>query len=130
MVTETKGGEHTPETVKAWLEKANSASLWRPLFRLWLRQTEEEQITASTTKKNGVGYNGRDAYFAGSLIAQYKERRSFSEKQAAALRKMLKKYSRQLSEIANGEDGPKPSSEQLIKSCIVPPELLQGRRYG
>ena len=109
----------TEDAVKDLLANMPAHQLWRPLFRLWLRQTPSERHSSTTKNLNGVGFNAHDAGFAGSLVRQYANRKSFSPKQATALRKMLIKYRRQLTEIANGVDGPCPDDGTLLSRYSI-----------
>jgi hypothetical protein len=115
--------KHTEDTVKELLATMPDHQLWRPLFRLWQRQTPQEQSGHSTTDRNDVGLNAYDAEFAGSLVEQYlvkqQYEKNFSQAQCAALRKMLIKYRRQLTDIANGADGPTPSDAELLRGTSM-----------
>ncbi|KKL52401.1 hypothetical protein LCGC14_2285850 [marine sediment metagenome] len=72
-------------------------ALKRAAKMIWERQTVAEQDAAVTTDDNGIGYNGYDAQFA-SRIINWKG--TLTERMALGARKMLRKYARQLAEIA------------------------------
>lgn len=72
-------------------------NLKRAAKLIWERQTFAEQDSETTTDDNGIGYNGFDAKFA-SRIVHWKG--TLTVKMAMAARKMLRKYARQLAEIA------------------------------
>ena len=119
---------HDKESVRAYLLSASAQELWRPMFRLWLRQTDDEQSSGDTKYLNSVGYNGRDAGFAASLIRQWRWNGHWSDKQVAAARRMLKKYAGQLADIANGNDGPSPSDDELLRAVQVPDNCSDNTR--
>ena len=75
--------------------------LTRAILVLLDRQTPDERQRAETTESNGVGYNRFDAAFMTSLGEQINKGFSLSEKQRIAARRILKKYTGQLCEIAN-----------------------------
>lgn len=104
--------ELTRETVLEAIEKSDSACV-NALIKLYARQTSDEQERRATGHDNGVGFNGTDAGFLSSLAEQAIERRrarsagevpahytDLSPRQIGAARKCLKKYGRQLLEIA------------------------------
>lgn len=64
---------------------------------LWCRQTLAEQDATTTTDHNGVGYNRMDADFASRIINWHG---TLTERMAWAARKMLRKYAKQLAEMA------------------------------
>jgi hypothetical protein len=79
------------------------------LKALYARQTSEEQSTGTTSEDNHMGFNGVDAPFASSLVSQLEAGRFLSEKQMAALKKMLMKYAGQLLQIAEANTTEKKS---------------------
>lgn len=104
--------ELTRETVIAAIETNDSACV-NALIKLYARQTTDEQQAERTGHDNGIGFNGTDAPFLSSLAKQAIDRRraraagevpahwtDLSPKQIGAARKCLKKYARQLLEIA------------------------------
>lgn len=98
------------EEIKEML-KTNDAWVWKALISIYMRQTEDEQVTEETTHNNGVGFNGVDAPFLSSLAKQvirWKEghgsyRLPLSPKQMEMARKRILKYSGQLAKIANSQ---------------------------
>lgn len=58
-------------------------------------QTESERINRCTTQHNGRGFNAQDARFGTSVYVNAK-RYGFSPRQFDAVKKMLKKYARQI----------------------------------
>lgn len=104
--------ELTRETVLNAIETNDSACV-NALIKLYARQTADEQQSERTAHDNGVGFNGTDGHFLSSLAKQAIDRRrarnageipahftDLSPKQIGAARKCLKKYARQLLEIA------------------------------
>lgn len=67
------------------------------LMHLYSYQTADEQRYHCTTYENGEGFNGNDSGFCTSLAKQYLEKQRLTEKQLAALRKLLPKYHKQIS---------------------------------
>ena len=59
-------------------------------------QTADEQRSGGTYYQNGVGFTGADGGFGSSIARQINEKGSLTEKQVAALRRMMPKYWRQL----------------------------------
>lgn len=84
-----------------YIQQMPEEFLNRPLLRLWERQTPDERATHETRYQNARGFNAFDAEFAGAMVDKWREYGRFTPKQAAAVRKMLKKYRKQLAEIAN-----------------------------
>ena len=93
--------KYTKEVIK---EKISSSNQWliRGAQAIYARQTLQEKSIEETIEENGVGFNGVDAKFCSSLVMQWNQRRSLSEKQWFALRKCMQKYCGQLALIANG----------------------------
>lgn len=83
------------------LVQTNDTMLYRSLLKLYDRQTAEEQDLESTHEANGQGFNSVDAPFLTS-VSQFLQKRGFlTDKQKAATRKKLVKYTGQLTQIAN-----------------------------
>jgi len=88
------------QTSNEWLRKA--------VVAIYERQTLDEKQTGETKHHNGVGFNGTDASFLGSIAEQIiARRRSLSEKQLSATRKAMVKYTGQLARIARENRGKK-----------------------
>jgi hypothetical protein len=79
----------------------NDTVLYRGIYQIFLRQTEDEKRVEGTKESNGIGFNGVDAPFLSSLAKQLIAKRTLSEKQTKAARKAMLKYSGQLTRIAN-----------------------------
>ena len=79
--------------------------LARSLVKVYEAQTPNEQATQTTHESNGVGFTGVDAEFASSLAKQYIDKGYLSPKQIVYTRKLMPKYSGQLSRIAKSMHG-------------------------
>ncbi len=94
---------HRRDEIRAWFKNCDPKetqvrdNLKRAAKLIWQRQTHQEQDSAKTIDHNGIGYNGYDADFA-SRIINWKG--TLTEQMAFGARKMLKKYARQLADIA------------------------------
>lgn len=78
----------------------NDRAVSRALVVIYERQTADEQASAQTSHRNGMGFNGTDAAFGTSLAQKVLRGWTLSEKQLAAGRRMVKKYWKQLAEAA------------------------------
>lgn len=91
------------DEIRAWFDNCDPAktqvrdALKRAAKMIWQRQTIAEQDAEETQDHNGVGYGAYDAKFAARLVSW---KGMFTERLAFRARKMLKKYARQLAEIA------------------------------
>jgi hypothetical protein len=99
----------TATTPQAWdkariislIETADRMILYRMLRALYARQTWLEQAAQVTNTHNGVGLTAFDAEFLSSVAEQASKYKTLTECQAAVVRRRLRKYARQLAEIAN-----------------------------
>lgn len=92
--------------------RTNDDQLGRALVALYARQTEDEQEAKVTGHSNGLGFNSVDAPFLSSVAESFNKYGRLTEKQADAVRKCIKKYLRQLVDIANQKVGEK-NAEQV-----------------
>ena len=96
------------KTIKAWTEEivalldSRQDAVERGLLVIDAFQTESERHYGQTVHLNGVGWGGSDAEFGSSLARQVRENRSLSAKQLHFARKIVKKYRRQLVDVARG----------------------------
>ncbi len=105
----------------------HSKIIWRMLQALYSRQTSQEQSMQATVENNGMGFNGFDATFLSDVAEKSQQYKNLTPRQAAVVAKKLKKYIRQLVEIANElqpekAPAPKRSKRQLAKED---PSLFQ-----
>lgn len=82
------------------------------------RQTSDEQAMRVTKEKNGVGFSSNDAEFMSSLCEFYAQRGFLTPKQLAIGRNRIKRYWRQLIEVAN-DSGKQPPAEQLPNAAMT-----------
>lgn len=90
----------TEEEIKSLIQ-TNDTVLYRALKRLYAEQTADEQATGETREHNGRGFNGIDAKFLSSVSEFLIARGFLTAKQKATTRRMLKKYTKQLTKLAN-----------------------------
>jgi hypothetical protein len=90
----------TVDEVKAQMAR-NDGMVGRALLLLLEKQTEDEQRSELTKYRNGQGFNAKDARFGSSLAKVVQSGKHLSPKQIESARKMLVKYSGQLTKIAN-----------------------------
>ena len=125
--------------------QAQDLALCNALVSLYDRQTSDEQAEQGTKYENGIGFNGADSYFISNLAQQVitnKEKMAngsmpahynlLSPKQIAACRKVIRKYSRQLCEIAEEKRQAKIARQAAEKAQPVavaepPAELVYER---
>jgi hypothetical protein len=92
----------------------SSVFVERALVALYELQTPQEKAAEMTAVSNGVGFNAVDAPFLSSLAEQVQRRSHVAEgyrlspKQIMWARKKLKKYGRQLVEIADATNPKRP----------------------
>lgn len=89
----------TVEFIKEKIQ-TNDKWLYRALVRLFENQTLEEQSTENTSINNGIGFNSVDAGILSSFAKFYIKNGFLSEKQKIIARKKIKKYTKQLYNIA------------------------------
>ncbi len=92
----------TKDDIHALLDKS-PAAVMRAITAIYQRQTDDERSGAYTRETNGVGFSKFDAEFMTSLAIQIANGRGLSPKQMAVGRNKIKRYWRQLVEIANGD---------------------------
>jgi hypothetical protein len=96
------------KTIKAWTEEivalldSRQDAVERGLLVIDAFQTADERSGKYTYYQNGVGWGGSDAEFGSSLAARVREGRSLTAKQLHYARKLVKKYRRQLVDVARG----------------------------
>lgn len=83
------------------LIQTNDTVLYRALKKLYAEQTTDEQDVGETRERNGRGFNGVDSQFLSS-VAEFLIRTGFlTRNQKTVTRRMLKKYNKQLTRLAN-----------------------------
>lgn len=102
------------DSIHALLDSKPQAVV-RALIAIYERQTEDEKATHATKLHNGVGFSAFDAEFCTDLAKKAKRGWTLSPKQLAVARNKMKRYWRQLAEIANAKEAlavqpaPKPA---------------------
>lgn len=92
--------EWTVDEIKK-LISTDDRMVCRSLLKLYDLQTDEEQADKESRIRNGAGFNGFDAPLLTSF-AQFLNSSGFlTAKQIAVCRRMLMKYAKQLTNIAN-----------------------------
>jgi hypothetical protein len=90
----------TESSIKTLLE-TNPKAVERAIVAIYERQTPDEKATHETSKTNGVGFSKFDAEFLSSLAEWIKRGRTLTPRQLAIGRNKIKRYHRQLVELAN-----------------------------
>lgn len=90
----------TKDSIQKLLDE-NPKAVQRAILAIYRRQTSEEQAYQTTRHSNGVGFGAFDAEFLSSLAQRLERGWDLSEKQLAFGRSKIKRYWRQLAEIAN-----------------------------
>jgi|GEM_PF-1209872 len=126
---------------------ANPKAVMRAIVTIYERQTEDEKHSHTTKNRNGVGFGAFDAEFMTSLALQIKNGRGLSDRQLVIGRNKIKRYHRQLCEVANAKAAVKPvieaahectcedyDGEMLCPGCQVArgvhPDVAYGNAVG
>jgi hypothetical protein len=91
---------HTKASIHALLD-ANEKAVIRALYCIHGRQTASEQAGAMTKETNGVGFSKYDAPLLTDYVRQHRESGYLSKRQIVVARNKIKRYWRQLVEVAN-----------------------------
>lgn len=91
---------HTKASIQELLDKSDRAVL-KALYAIYNLQTAAEQAGHSTREVNGVGFSQWDAPFLTDMVVKSRRWGSLTPGQMAATRNKMKRYHRQLVEIAN-----------------------------
>jgi hypothetical protein len=89
----------TPARVVATFDRPSNID--RAVLALYREQTADEQADQWTRHVNGRGFNATDAPFLSSLAQWIEKRGSLTVNQRAAALRRVRKYSRQLADLAN-----------------------------
>lgn len=82
------------------LLEANPRAVDRALIRIYERQTADEQRAESTNHNNAIGFSSADARILTSMAKSALHWGGLTDKQRDVVRRRIKKYWRQLLEIA------------------------------
>lgn len=91
---------HTIESIRALLD-TNAGAVIKAMYAIQARQTADEQAGHMTKHTNGVGWSKFDADWMAKMIDAVDQWGSLTPKQLAVTRNKVKRYARQLVEIAN-----------------------------
>ena len=81
----------------------NDQAVIRGLLAIYDRQTDAEKVTQTTKESNSVGFNGVDGIILSSFAEWYKAKGFLSPKQLAISRNKMKRYWKQLLQIAESK---------------------------
>ena len=111
----------------------------RAILAIYERQTADEKVVGITTDDNGVGFSGCHSEIGSSFAEQIlankygnDDGRRLSPKQMAVARKIARRYSRQLIEIADERSAPKPieaTVETTAVSCSICDDTISEADY-
>ena len=93
----------------------NRYLVYRMLQAMYERQTQSEQASGMTHVLNGVGFNGVDSGFLSDVALKSRKYKNLTPGQAKAVGRSLKKYVRQLVEIA--ESKAKAQSSDVVEAA-------------
>lgn len=109
---------HTKESIHELLDRSDSAVL-RALYAIYNLQTSTEQAGHSTREVNGVGFSKFDAPFLTDMVVKSRRYGRLTPKQMAVTRNKVKKYHRQLVEIANSRPQRTASTDEASPTATV-----------
>lgn len=110
----------TKERIHAVLD-ASDRAVERAVVALYNRQTADEQASHTTKEHNGVGFGYADADFCSDIAKKVQRGWSLNPRQIAVTRNKVKRYHRQLVEIANDNEArkatlaPTPSIQAAVQ---------------
>lgn len=107
----------TEATIKKLLD-TNDKAVMRALVAIYKRQTDDEKMRGSTHSANGRGFNLYDAQFCSELAIQVMNGRGLSPKQMGVARNKIKRYHRQLLEIARETEARKAAREFVNQPAV------------
>jgi hypothetical protein len=109
---------HTKESIHELLDKSDAAVI-RALYAIYNLQTASEQAGHSTREVNGVGFSQFDAPFLTDMVLKSRRWGSLTPKQMAVTRNKIKRYHRQLVEIANSRLQHAASADEAQQTATV-----------
>jgi hypothetical protein len=116
---------HTKESIQQLLD-TNERAVYKALLAIYSRQTAAEQAGHHTREVNGVGFSRFDAPFLTDMVRGYMRYGSLTPRQLAPTRNKMKRYWRQLLEIANSRTPslylpqPEPSAKDPTMELVSP----------
>jgi hypothetical protein len=109
---------HTKESVQHLLDTNNRAVV-KALLAVYARQTASEQAGHHTREVNGVGFSKFDAPFLTDMVRSVHRYGSLTPKQMAVTRNKMKRYWRQLVDIANSRPQRTASADDAVEPRTV-----------
>lgn len=109
----------TKERIHKLLD-SNSKAVERAIVAIYKRQTGDEMAGHTTRHTNGVGFSQYDASFLSSLAEQVIKGRWLSDRQLAVGRNKIKRYHRQLCELANERDESQQRQIEAVTPALIP----------
>lgn len=97
---------------------ANQKAVQRAIVAIYNAQTNDEQSSGRTKDHNGVGFGAYDAEFMSSLAVQIKAGKWLTGPQFAIGRNKIKRYWRQLAEIANAKEARREAVESVATPAV------------
>ncbi len=101
------------ENIQSLLDN-NPKAVMRAVVAIYKLQTESEQASDRTTEANGVGFGAFDAEFCSDIARKVQRGWTLSPKQLAVTRNKVKRYWRQLAEIANNKVAVVPTIQSAV----------------
>jgi hypothetical protein len=112
---------HTKESIQTLLDRSDAAVI-RAMQAIYARQTENEKRAGRADERNGIGFNKFDAEILTDFLRQLKSGRTLSFKQVTVARKKMRRYWKQLVDIANGDEEIDRIKEMRANEELVVPE--------
>lgn len=107
----------TKDTIHQLLD-ANPKAVYAAMRQMQKRQTAAEQAQHATTESNGIGWSKYDAEWMSEMIKNVDHWGSLTPRQLAPTRNKLKRYWRQLVEIANENEQKKAALAAAMEPTI------------
>lgn len=109
-----------PRQIKVWnkeeiinlIEKYDWV-LYNSLIALYKCQTEEEKINGNTSEHNGIGFNAVDAPYLCAMFKSLNKYGHLTNGQKEKTRKIILKYSKQITMLANEHEKKKDLKRQI-----------------
>lgn len=104
--------EWTVEEIKSLITK-NDTVVCKALIQLYNQQTAVEQLCHHTKAHNNVGFNYIDSKFLTSCSEFYIKSGFLTSRQVNAVRRLIMKYSKQLTWLANEHE----KNKETVRAC-------------
>jgi hypothetical protein len=117
---------HTKESIQALLD-SRDAAVYRAVRAIQARQTADEQAGGMTKHTNGVGWSKHDAEWMADMLKKMDRYGSLLPKPLAITRNKVKRYWRQLLEIANATTQPEVAAVPVHVPAATMPTVSPDR---